>query len=107
MRPWHVALGGGVLASGVLLYFFATEKKETYEARGRAIEAAMATGQGQSVLAREAQAIKGRLETYGRQYTERLAQASADAHMARAYGITPARIQGLDRLARTIGAIGG
>lgn len=103
MRPWHVALGGGLLASGGLLTFFLLGKKSDYEARGRALEASVAGGSATSPLARQAQGIKTRLEAVGQAYTTQLAQSAADAHMARYYGITPARMAAIDRLKRTLG----
>lgn len=103
IAPWQAALAGGVVASGVLCVFLVLEKKRVLEARGAALEAAVASGEGRTQLAREAQQIARRLQAFAESYVPPLAERSADQHLARAYGLTPERLQSIDRLVSAFG----
>lgn len=98
------ALLGGLLGSGVALFFLAGKKVSDLEARAKAIETGRgATSMDALVLSRRAQQLETDLRHEVERQIAASASATADQYMADVYGLTPQRIASISALARRLG----
>jgi len=95
MQPWHIVVGSGLLGAAAVLTPLVLRKKAQYEARGHELEASMHG----AAAAPEIAAMQRRIEVYART----VAESSGDRYMRDVYGVTPERIAGIERLARSLG----
>ena len=105
MRATTAAVIGGAVGSftmlGLLMWWKKAKVLDPYVAN---VEAASSG----SAVARNEMAVKARevtqtLERMGHDYTEAIAQMTAEQYLADRYGLTPERIAGIKRLATVFG----
>lgn len=101
MRAWLIGAGAGAAASALILVPLLLDKKKRLEAQGKRLQEQLEAGEG-SALAERAAGIEDRLKVFAERYTEPRAKAAADAHLAEHYGLTPERIQSIERLSGAV-----
>lgn len=99
MRPWHVALLGGLIGGGAALAVLVPKTIKHLEQRGVVLEAQMQNASASGALATRVRGLRARLDAHA----DQLAQAAAAKHLETQYGITDERMRNLDALARRFG----
>lgn len=92
-----VAFSSGLAVAAAIVVPLALRKGDELQRRGQLLSASL-TSQGtalQTLLTSDGQAMAARLEDY--------AQTAAMDHLSQAYGLTPDRIAGINRLASRLG----
>jgi hypothetical protein len=97
LAPWHVALGGALVGTAVVLAVLVPRTVKHLEGRGRVLEQQAASSTG--ATGSQIRAMQARLEAFAEATTRR----AADDHMRTGYGITEARVQALNALATRLG----
>ena len=95
IKPWHLALAGGAGVGSIILAVLVVKKKREFEVQANAMRAQLTNDMATGVYARQLDALRVELGAYA----ETVANRAADEHIAQTYGLTPARMEGLRRLA--------
>lgn len=100
MKPVvYAAIGGAVAAGGI--YGFLLWRKKTELER---MVAQVSAGGGTSALAREAAAVRARIEQRAKDQASMVARQTVERYLGDVYGLTPARISSIATLAHRLGA---
>lgn len=98
IKPWHVALIGGVGASAWLAAFLIIKKKQAFEVEANAMRAQLTNDMARGVYRAQLDTLRTELAAHA----ETVANRAADEHIAQTYGLTPSRMEGLRRLAAVL-----
>lgn len=103
-RTATMAAAGGLVVGGAVIAILALQKKRQLEAMVANVQAAVAgDARAQSQLARDATAMKARLETFAKAQATQVAAETAQTYLRTVYGITPERVASIGRVADSLG----
>ena len=99
-----IAGAGGLAVGGAVIAILALHKKRQIEAMVKNVRSSVAGNErAQTQLARDAAAMKTRLESFAKAEATRVAAETAETYLRTQYGITPDRIAAISRLADRFG----
>lgn len=96
---WGMVLLGSAVGGSIVLAIMLVRKRKELEQRALAFRAQLETEEGQAIVTRQMAQMRIELG----QHAERVANQAADQHIGTVYGLTPARLQAVERLARQYG----
>lgn len=98
IKPWHIALAGGASVGSIILAALIIQKKRAFEVEANAMRAQLTNDLARGAYRAQLDRLTAELGTYA----ETVANRAADEHIAQGYGLTPARMEGLRRLAAVL-----